>query len=354
MERRKHPRIPQRLYLTIDELPGRNIAFTGDISQDGISIETQAPLAMGSTVTIKLALPTGKSLNAIGHVRWTARNALSKGGMNRYGIGVSLQNVPEEFQRFIASLAAAQQAQAAPPPAEPSAPAQTKSESDSELPDPQPVMAAYEALKQQNHYEALGIEPNATPAQIKQAYYTLSKTYHPEGPLGECSKELQHNLEELFHRIAEAYVTLSSAEQRETYDRSQAQQQTGPSKPSTTKPHSAAQHVQQGVLELKAGNLEAATASFELAVQAKPEKWKYHTLLAYTLSKLPDRQQEAEAHYRTAIELEPSRAENYIGLGRLYKRTGQVTQALRFFEDALKWDAENTRIIKEIDAIKGY
>jgi len=351
MERRKHPRIPQRLYLTIDELPGQNIAFTGDVSHDGISIETQAPLALGSAVTIRLALPTGKTLNVIGHVRRAARNAHSRGGMNRYSIGVSFQKVPEEFQRFITSLAAAQQSEVAPPP-EPPAPAQAASESDSDLPDPQPVMAAYEALKQQNHYEVLGIEPNATPALIKQAYFKLSKTYHPEGPLGECSKELQHNIEELFHRIAEAYVTLSSAKQRESYDRSLARQKTDPPITSRTKPQSAAQHVQQGVLEMKVGNIDAAAASFELAVQAKPEKWKYHTLLAYTLSKLPNREQDAVDHYRKAIALEPSRAENYIGLGRLFKRTGQVTQARHAFEDALKWDAENTRVIKEIDAIK--
>jgi curved DNA-binding protein CbpA len=355
MERRKHARILQRLYLTIDELPDRNIAFTGDLSQDGISIETHAPLTMGSTVTFKLALPTGKTLNLIGHVRWVARNDISKGGLTRYGIGISLNKVPEEFQRFITSLATAQQAQAAPPPVAPPAPAQVKAEPDSELPDPQPIMVAYEALKQQNHYEVLGIEPKATPAQIKQAYYRLSKAYHPEGPLGECSKELKHNLEELFHRITEAYMTLASGEERKKYDRSLAKRQSAElSQTSATKRRRSNQYVQQGVLELENGNLEAAAASFELAVRARPEKWKYHTLLAYTLSKLPNRERDAEAHYRKAIAIEPSRAENYIGLGRLYQRAGQVTEALRSFEDALKWDAENTRIIKEIDAIKGH
>ncbi|MBI3621107.1 MAG: DnaJ domain-containing protein [Nitrospirae bacterium] len=354
MERRKHARIPQRLYLTVDELPGRNIAFTGDLSQDGISIETHAPLNMGSTVTIKLSLPTGKTLHLIGHVRWAARNAVSKGGLTRYGIGVSLNKVPEEFQRFITSIAAVQHAQTArPPDAAPSAPAPAKAESNSELPDPQPIMVAYEALKQQNHYEVLGVEPKAAPAQIKQAYYRLSKTYHPEGPLGECSKELKANLEELFHRITEAYMTLSSGEQRKQYDRTLSKQQAAElSQTSATKRHRSNEYVQQGVVELEAGNLDAAAACFELAVRARPDKWKYHTLLAYTLSKLPDRERDAEAHYRKAIALEPSRAENYIGLGRLYQRTGQTAEALRSFQDALQWDAENTRIIKEIDAIK--
>jgi len=386
MERRKNRRFPQRLYLTIDELPGRNIAFTSDISSDGMSIEAHAPLRVGRIVSVMLSLPSGKNLFLTATVKRVARNPVNTGAMSLYQIGLALQKVPEEFRRFITSLTIAQQQQQsssspamtptpepppglatpdesvapaasasppepAPPIVEPT-PAQSDSKSDAELPDPQPIIVAYEAMKQQNHYEVLGLESKASRAQIKHAYYVLSKTYHPEGPLGECSKELKHNLEELFHRIAEAFVTLSSDEQRKRYDRELAAQQSELSQTTLTKRFRSNQHVQQGLRELKAGQFEAAAASFDLAVTARPEKWKYHTLLAFSLSKLPGRERDAEAHYREAIKLEPSRAENYIGLGRLFRRTGQASEALHAFEDALQWDAENTRIIKEIDAIK--
>jgi len=377
MERRKHPRFPQRLYLTIDELPGRNIAFTSDVSPDGLSIETHAPLRIGITVNIKLSLPSGKIVYLTGTVKRVSKNAVTTAAMNLYNIGLTLRMIPEEFQRFVQSLAAAHQQQTSSPtptpspatPAEAPSPveiapvvstppsvAQTTSQSDSksdaELPDPQPIIVAYEAMKQQNHYEVMGLEPKASRAQIKQAYHTLSKRYHPDGPLGECSKELKHNLEELFHRIAEAYVTLSTDESRKRYDRTLAKQQAELSQTAVKKRHRSNQRVQQGLQELEAGLYEAAAASFELAVNARPEKWKYRTLLAYALSKLPGRERDAEAQYREAIKLEPSRAENYIGLGRLFRRTGQASEALNALEDALQWDAENTRIIKEIDAIK--
>jgi curved DNA-binding protein CbpA len=355
MERRKHSRIPQRLCLTIDQLPGRNITFTGNISADGICIGADAPLTIDSAVSITLALPTGRDIRLNGQVRWVTRNAVVKSGVNRYGIGILLNDPPEEFQQFVRSLSAIQQPPTPPPVASP-APvetnAQSSSKSDGELPDPQPIMVAYEAMKQQSHYELLGVETKATQVQIKQAYYTLSKRYHPDGPLGECSKELKHNLEELFHRVTEAYVTLSSDEQRKRYDRTLVKQRAEVSQTALTKRFRSGQHVQEGLRRLEEGNFEAAAASFELASQARPDKWKYHTLLAYSLSKLPGREQDAEAHYRQAIVLEPSRAENYIGLGRLYQRVGQDSDALRAFEDALQWDAENTRIIKEIDAIK--
>jgi curved DNA-binding protein CbpA len=355
-ERRKQLRIPQRLYLTIDDLPGgRNIAFTDDVSAHGISIEAHTPLTPGNTVTVKLALPTGKTLSLVGHVRWSSRKALSRGRLSSYGIGISLQKVPEEFQRFILSLADAKDGKDEPTPT-PSTPTPSavaaKAEEDGDLPDPQPIIAAYEAMAQQNHYEILGLSPDATPVQIKQAYYKLSSTYHPNGPLGECSKELRHSLEGLFHRIAEAYVALSSKEQREQYDHTLSEQRADRSQPTDSKRRGVTPQIQQGLQALEAGQFETAASCFMVAVQSRPDKWKYHTLLAYTLSKLPNRLQEAETHYKKAIGLEPSRIENYIGLGRLYRKSGRPKQALHTFEEALERDAENTRLIKEIHATK--
>lgn len=352
MERRKHPRIPQRLYVTIDDLPGQNIAFTSDVSPHGISIESNAPLTPGSYVTIKFPLPSGKILNLVGHVRWASRNtASSKNRFNTYGIGVHLQKAPEEFHRFIKSIANAPGGKELPPAAR-SAPASTTAGTDDAHPDPQMIIAAYATMKQQNHHDVLGVTREATAAQIKQAYYRLAQRYHPDGSLGTSSPELRRKLEALFDRIAEAYVALSSHAQRPPHDARPGKDGGSRSEQTATKQRRSNQHVEKGVLALKKGQPEMAAACFELAVKARPDKWRYHTLLAYALSKIPNRERDAETHYKKAIELEPSRIENYIALGRLYRKTGRPKQALHTFEDALDWNAESTRVKKEIKALK--
>ncbi|MCJ1308388.1 hypothetical protein MMC25_002041 [Agyrium rufum] len=67
-----------------------------------------------------------------------------------------------------------------------------------------------------NHYETLGLEPNATAADIKKKFYTLSKAHHPDlhpkDPL--AAKR--------FTTISAAYSILGNATNRTRYDRDNA------------------------------------------------------------------------------------------------------------------------------------
>jgi hypothetical protein len=42
----------------------------------------------------------------------------------------------------------------------------------------------FRQTKKPNHYETLGISEDATPSQIKSAYYRLAQTYHPDKNYG--------------------------------------------------------------------------------------------------------------------------------------------------------------------------
>ncbi len=63
-----------------------------------------------------------------------------------------------------------------------------------------------------NYYHILGVSENASDSDIKQAYRTLAKRWHPDKNLG------NHLAEEKFKEILEAYLTLSDPMLRRQYD----------------------------------------------------------------------------------------------------------------------------------------
>src|SRR5437868_9139981 len=73
------------------------------------------------------------------------------------------------------------------------------------------ILAA--AMAEKDYYQILGVKKNANEDEIKKAYRSLAKKYHPDKNKG--NKEAENK----FKEISEAYAVLSDAEKRAQYDR---------------------------------------------------------------------------------------------------------------------------------------
>lgn len=69
------------------------------------------------------------------------------------------------------------------------------------------------AVRPVNHYEVLGVTSKSTQAEIKAAYYKLSKQYHPD------VNQDSTDAEKKFRKITEAYEVLGNLKMRKMYDR---------------------------------------------------------------------------------------------------------------------------------------
>ncbi|KAG9242586.1 hypothetical protein BJ878DRAFT_514716 [Calycina marina] len=76
---------------------------------------------------------------------------------------------------------------------------------------------------EQNHYQTLKVPPNATPAEVKKSFYTLSKLHHPDANPSDPTASAR------FVKISTAYATLSIPAKRREYDRSLPSPKSSPS-----------------------------------------------------------------------------------------------------------------------------
>lgn len=74
-------------------------------------------------------------------------------------------------------------------------------------------------MSQINPYEVLNVKPTASKDEIRKAYRTLARKYHPDANPNNKAAE------EKFKQINDAYTILSDDVKKADYDRGQRQQQ---------------------------------------------------------------------------------------------------------------------------------
>jgi hypothetical protein len=144
-------------------------------------------------------------------------------------------------------------------------------------------------LEQLDYFEVMGLEPTASPADIKRAFHHQSRTYHPDRFFQSTDLELRERVHAVYKRVTEAYFVLRDDSRRKQYladisgpDRleklrftelaeaeAKAQVKKEVAEQIGTHPKGR-QFFQVGVADLEAGRLAAAERNIKLALTYEP------------------------------------------------------------------------------------
>ena len=216
------------------------------------------------------------------------------------------------------------------------------------------IRNAYESLERQNYYEVLEVDRGATPLELKKAYFSLAKLYHPDRHFESELNDMKEQLEALFSRIHDAYKTLSSRTERDQYNldlasgakNRQAGEHGQPEKSSNQK--AAETHFTGGMKQFNQGNFWGAESAFEWAMRLDPGNAEYVFRRGLTLTRIPRRGHQAEEFFMEALKMAPKNIEYSLELGNFYARSGLKAKALSVFQDALLHDPNSEKIMEAI------
>ncbi len=210
-------------------------------------------------------------------------------------------------------------------------------------------------MKKQDYFEVLGVSKEASTAEIKKAYFSLAKQYHPDRLYAQASAEVRNLADELFNLVSQAHEVLTDEEERDRYlDELSAGVKSDVSS-EVSKILSAEGVFQKGEAALRRRDYAQALEQFEEAVRLCPDEGEFHAYLGWTIfqNAPKDEQavQDARDELNQAISLNPKVDKAYLFLGYIYKAMNYREMAEHEFEKAIQCNPDCTEALRELRLI---
>lgn len=234
-------------------------------------------------------------------------------------------------------------------------------------------------MSSETYYQILGIPRDADEREVKRAYHRLARELHPDKAE---TPEKAREVEQRFAVVSTAYNTLKDAALRADYDKKTfggnvngmpVQQQPKPQTPtaaaiSSPKPPVANAPAvgaardnrakNEGVLTperiaiaqkafvkgcqlMKEKEYAKAVDFFEAAISNNETEPVYHSRLAVALIEAKKSASRAIEAAQRAIDLDKYNLDYKFNLAHIYDTIGSKSNAIRIYEEILKWDQEN-------------
>ena len=197
----------------------------------------------------------------------------------------------------------------------------------------------------ENHYDILGVEPDADIAVIKRSYFALARTFHPDH-YHKDGGELLKRVQTAFTELTNAHETLKNPVTREAYDfkirkelaEREKLKSSGSYDDVSRRLQQAADNFERGFGFLLEDEAETAIPFLARAVHLAPENPKYHAYYGRALATDTTQRHKAESEMQTAVRLDGDNptyrimlAEFFVNMNLLKRAEGELNRLLAIF-----------------------
>ena len=188
-------------------------------------------------------------------------------------------------------------------------------------------------------YDILGVERDATEAQIRSGFRKLTFKHHPDRFSGD--KRMQ--AETRFQEITEAFNVLSHPDSRRKYDDELAQGQPGGTGVAIDRKEIARKLAAKASQTMREGRLNDALSELKTALDHDDSCARAHYFMGVGLGKISGSEKEGLRHLERAVSLEPGNAVMLSKAADLAFTVGMRARAQRLAEEALSFDPTNKK-----------
>jgi len=201
-------------------------------------------------------------------------------------------------------------------------------------------------------YDILGVERDASEAQVRLAFRKLTFKYHPD----RFSGDERQKAEERFQEITEAFNVLSRPGSREKYDDELVMGQPGGPGAAMDATEIARRLAAKGSQTMREGRLTEALDELKSALDHDDNCSRAHYFMGVGLAKVSGREKDGLRHLERATALDPGNAVMLAEAASVALKVGMKARAQRLAEEALNFDPTNkkaTSVMQEAQTVDG-
>jgi hypothetical protein len=204
-------------------------------------------------------------------------------------------------------------------------------------------------LEKGTHFEALGLDRKATPADVKKAFVLLARDLHPDTVTDPSQGELRAVKESLFARINEAAEVLGDDARRKEYEA----ELTGDKKDvDVGRIFDAEEKFQKAEILIKARKYKEGLALLDEAIQLNDQEAEFYAWRGYARFLLAtDRKtafDECANEVKKALKLVDRCLPAHLFLGHMHKVVGNLKAAASSFQRVLDLDDKHVEAQREL------